>query len=137
MTSPRNRSLQAWLLVPLLLIAMSGGRLCWCNGEDHGAQESAENAHDGHGDLAQDRQEHSEHEAPCQDDDCLCTSVDLLVDKASESTLPHSHSGTSLCGSPGATAALALSGSTRAAVREQAPRGNAPPLFVLNCVYRC
>jgi len=140
-TQARHRL--AWLLVPVLLLAFSGGRICWCHGtgveHSHGADSRHASAPHDHGAGAS---EHHGHPGPAHDHDspgdgCHCVGSNTPATEVPKGTAAEKP-GFSNVATGGISFPTQRLIPSRVAVQPSwAMRAHAPPLFVVNCTYRC
>lgn len=148
MIATRVRHRLAWLLVPVLIMASSGGQFCWChdNGDDHhhGTDSEQLDAIQHHHDEAKARAEHARRqpETPIHDHDspdsgCRCVGTDTPATEVSKGAVSEAHVAASAIGSWVSFPPPGLTPSRVVGPPGWSVRAHAPPLFVLNCTYRC
>ncbi len=135
----------AWLLIPLLVLASASRPICWCSGDGHGhctdgGQEELVAACHGHEEAGEAHAQGTEHSPsePCSPGpDCCCVEPGNPLGQAPESSTLDEHLVASLVAIPLARV-LTVSAKVRAgAVAPRLPRGHSPPLYVVNCTFRC
>lgn len=142
----RARRRLAWLLTPVLALVSLGGRFCWCpdgeNGHDHGIEPElhADATHD-HDEVALDHA-HGHPESPTHDHHtpgggCECVGSDTPATEASKGSVGSTHGAARIDRPWDESAAPAPAPALIARAPGWGPKGNAPPLFVLNCSYLC
>jgi hypothetical protein len=141
----RARRSLVWLLAPVLVLASSGARICWCHGggggHPHGSEVGhslvdAQHDHDGRS-AEFDGNSSPNHDHGLPDGGCWCVGSDTSAVEVAKGAIHE--------GDGGANATM---GWVTPPVREivypriallsaWTVRAHAPPLFVLNCAYRC
>lgn len=133
-----------WLLIPLLVLAAGGRSICWCAEEtghrpDSGSEEPLASCH-GQDLSDEDLALGTEHDpsAPCgPSHECCCADNGTLAVKAPESPALDQHAASALAAAPFAYVLPTRRRTRAATVRLRPPRGPSPPLFVVNCTFRC
>jgi len=135
----------AWLLSLLLVFASSGRAVCGCSGgEGHcaGGERAAQPAPSchGHGDDAETLarggpQGPSEPCAPGED--CCCFDAGTALAQAPEGPALDHHAALGLVAAPFALLLPPPARGRAGTVWLRPPRQHAPPLYVVNCSFRC
>lgn len=148
MIATRVRRRLAWLLVPVLIMASSGGRFCWCHdsGDDHHHgpdSELVDGVQHDHGEAeASAEHDHRQPGTPIHDHDspdsgCRCVGTETPATEVSKGAASDTHVVASAICSWVSFPPPGLTPSRVVGLPGWSVRAHAPPLFVLNCTYRC
>jgi len=134
----------AWLLSALLMLGAGGRSVCRCAGEtDHCAGGSSEepvascHGQDAPGEDCAPATEHRRTDPCPPGHDCCCVDAGTPAAKAPESLALDHHSASASVAVAFAHALPLLQGVRAAVVRPRPPKEHSPPLFVVNCTFRC
>lgn len=134
-----------WLLIPLLVLAAGGRSICWCTDADSHCAEGAADVPKvacchGHGQPAEEHSHGPERQSPdpsSPGDGCCCVDTGVSAALVPEVAPPGHHAATAWVAASFVFARY-LPRQVRPSIGRPRPsQENKPPLFVVNCTFRC